>query len=148
MGIPSKPANLPLVGTSETPVKGASEKVVLSIKTRDNNCLTFTFYVVAKVICNLPLITPQGGIPKEFHTLPLADQEYAIPSKIDALLGLPIWIRIVEPTIIRSHSNNAVAQKTKVGYVIFQAPLNHESPSKTIITTTRAGLAATPHELT
>lgn len=48
----------------------------------------------------------------------LADPSYTKPGKINALLGT--WIKIVEPEILKSSTNNAMAQKTKLGYVIFK----------------------------
>lgn len=50
--------------------------------------------------------------------------------KINALLGVGIRIKIIEPEILRSKNKLAIAHKTKLGYVIFE---NKEDPYKQVI---------------
>lgn len=55
----------------------------------------------------------------------LADENFNKSGKINALLGVSIWIKIIEPEILRSDDKLAIAHKTKLGYVIFK---NEEDP--------------------
>lgn len=54
----------------------------------------------------------------------LADPEYNKAGQINALLGLGIWIKIVESKILKSPTSNAMAQQIKLGYVIFKTGEN------------------------
>lgn len=54
----------------------------------------------------------------------LADKNYHRPGKIDMLLGVSFWIQIVDANVERSQDGLAVAQATKLGYVIFQVEEN------------------------
>lgn len=133
------PTSLALTGTQETTVASSTAKVALTIKIGHNQCLAFTFYIVDKVICNLPIITPKGGFKTEVDKSKLADSTWATPGKIDALFGVQIWIKIVEPRIIKSLDGTSIAQSTQLGYVIFQNPPHHSK--KAMICTTRSGPA-------
>lgn len=140
LGLKTKRAALSLTGPQETTMESATESVQLSIKTINNQIISFTFYVVPKVICDLPVISPKNGPHNEFNAIKLADPGYLTPSPIDALFGLRVWIQILEAHIIRSKDRTAVAQSTKLGYVIFQEP---RSTQTRVIKTSRINVTRT-----
>lgn len=61
-----------------------------------------------------------SGIIKKWEHLKgqLADEDYHKSGKIHVLLGAGIWIRIIEPEIIRSSDQMTIAHKSKLGYII------------------------------
>lgn len=90
--------------------------------------ITAEFHVVRKITNYSPNTEKHEWRKIQNH---LADAKYNFPGKIHALLGISIWIQIVEPEIIRAQNQNAMAQKTKLGYVIFEAtddPYQLEKP--------------------
>lgn len=105
--------------------------------------IPFTFYVVQRVITDLPVIAPAMNIKAEFNHLPLADPDFFIPSEVDALFGVQVWIKIVQPTIIKASDESGIAQQTRMGFVIFQNPskTKGESRKEVQISTARAGPA-------
>lgn len=52
----------------------------------------------------------------------LADKHFNKPGKINALLGVTSWIKVIEPGIRRSSNEESIAHKTKLGYVILENP--------------------------
>lgn len=86
------------------------------------------FHVVENITHTLPR-RPVIKTHPEFNNLSLADPTYATPSEIEALLGVRTWIKIVQPEIVRSADNLAIAQSTKLGYVIFQAEREPPMPT-------------------
>lgn len=147
LGLKTSPAHLPLTGTQETIMTSSTAKVTLHIQLCSNQVIHSTFHVVKRVICDLPVIKPDTGRPSEFKDLQLADPHYLIPSEVDALFGLPIWIRIVSPKLVKSADGNAIAQQTKLGYVVFQSPITHiHTQAKARIAITQAGPVQQPDQ--
>lgn len=105
-------------------------EILLSIKLRDENIITDKFFVVK----NITSYSPNRNFQPTFWQFPenqLADPSYHEPGEIEALLGVAIWIQIIEPEIKRDEQNQALAQNTKLGYVIFenqQDPYHIENP--------------------
>lgn len=105
-------------------------EIVLQIKLRDGNLLEDTFFIVK----NITSYSPKSDYNPVQWDLPpnqLADTKYHQPGQIEALLGVGIWIQIVEPGIKKDKNNQALAQNTKLGYVIFkykQDPYQIEHP--------------------
>lgn len=103
-------------------------EVTIQIRLRDGGDTTERFHVVRSITSYHPMSKTNDWdhIREE-----LADPEYHLPGKINALLGVAIWIRIVEPEILRTRDNLAIAQKTRLGYVIFgnqEDPYQQERP--------------------
>lgn len=86
-----------------------------------NNVLS-KFYVVKKITNYCPL-----GTTDKWNKLKgrLADENYNKNGKIHAQLGVGIWIKIIEPGIIKLKNALVVAHQTKLGYVILE---NNEDP--------------------
>lgn len=90
------------------------------------------FYVVRRITCPLPTDPVDLNKYGEFSNLPLADPQYGSPGEIDALFGLGIWIKILDNGIVRSSDSLAVAQKSTLGWVIYQTEqeTNMELPTR------------------
>lgn len=105
-------------------------EVTVTIKLNDGTYLTNTFFVVKEITSYSP--DPNYG-GRNWIRLKgqLADDQYRLPGRIEALLGAGIWIQIIEPKIEREPGNQGIAHKTKIGYVIFENrddPYKFESP--------------------
>lgn len=114
------------IGIGGNKLGSAMGKCTLQIQIpKSKNYIEAEFFVV-KAITNYSPQEHNGewkGIKDN-----LADAEYNKPGKINALLGLGLWIKIAESEILKSPSSNAMAQKTKLGYVIFKT---NENPYET-----------------
>lgn len=138
LGLQQISTNQPFTGTLETSVAPATKKVTVQIKLDRSKSISCTFYVVQQVICHLPMVTPSGGTRREFKPLKLADPEYLVPAEVDALFGAQIWLQIVLPQIIKTKDEQAIAQHTRLGYVILQSP-QQTAQAVPRIYTTRVG---------
>lgn len=96
LGLKTHPTWLPITATQETATSGSTELTNLHIRISQTKTIKCTFFVVGKVICDLPIIPPAGRIKPEFNQLQLADPDYPTPAEVDALFGVQVWIRIVE----------------------------------------------------
>lgn len=104
-------------------------EVPVTIKLKDGTYLTNTFFVMKEITSYSPDTSDNGTWDKLRGQL--ADDQYYKPGKIDALLGVGIWIQIIEPRITKIHGNQGIAHKTKIGYVIFEKredPYQNEHP--------------------
>ncbi|XP_031637878.1 uncharacterized protein LOC116350268, partial [Contarinia nasturtii] len=103
-------------------------EVRLRIKLRDGGFLTEKFHVVKSITT----YQPRNTTPK-WNNLSgkLADEHYTQLGKINVLCGVGFWVKILEPKLLKSKNNLTIAQKTKLGYVIFESerdPYENESP--------------------
>lgn len=121
------------VGMGGANLGDAQGEVRATIQLKNGRAITTNFYVVKNITTYSPNVTAptQWNIP----TSQLADERFSEPGIIDALLGVGIWIQIVQPEIKRirgnESSNQSLAQKTKLGYVIFEDfedPYQQEEP--------------------
>lgn len=97
-------------------------EIWITVRINDKQFLFNKFYIVR----NITNYGPNDSV-KEWDYLKgkLADENYNKCGKIHALLGVGIWIQIIEPGLLRAKNNLAVAHQTKLGYVIFE---NREDP--------------------
>lgn len=82
------------------------------------------------VVENVPTLRDRC-VPKnvvEFKNLQLADPKFHMDRKLDALLGVEVWSKIVEPHIVKSKTG-LIAQKTSFGYAVCGAIRNAEIKS-------------------
>lgn len=68
-----------------------------------------------------------------FDHLELADKYYRGQAKIEALLGVKIWLQIIEPGVKRSPGELAAAQHTKLGWIIFRTERDPNMPESPYI---------------
>lgn len=85
----------------------------------------FKSFVVMRSIPVSQKIAFENNI-KEFKNIVKADPHYNQPAKIELLIGIDTWAEIVQDQIVRS-KRGLVAQKTKLGFVIFGAVADNKS---------------------
>lgn len=120
LGLRLTPAAMNIVGAHGQRIGQANGKVILPILLNPFRYFITTFYVVPKISKNLP----EEKIPSnpQLRTLTLADPHYQTPSEIEALFGIDVWVQILLPNVIYHKTRSiAIAQETKLGYVVFQA---------------------------
>lgn len=84
-------------------------EVSSKIELKNRKILTCNFFVVKNIT---------SYFPNSKHNWPnlkgqMADEGYNQSGKINALLGVGIWIQILEPGVIKSKNLLAIAQQTK-----------------------------------
>ncbi|XP_031639210.1 uncharacterized protein LOC116351270 [Contarinia nasturtii] len=103
-------------------------EVTLRIKLRNGKCITDKFHVVKSITT----YQPRNTTPKWTNLIgKLADENYTQLGKINVLFGVGFWIKILEPKLLKLENNLTIAQKTKLGYVIFETkkdPYKNEYP--------------------
>lgn len=126
MNLRPHPSKISFVGVGGNNLGSAVGEVDLKIKLPKGK-IAAKFFVVKNITNYIP---PRQKKEWTDNQIPLADNKYNEPGKINALLGLDVWIQIVEPHIIKATTKLAIAQKTKLGYVIFEAenPYRIEKP--------------------
>lgn len=97
-------------------------EIWLKIRLINGKIINNKFYVVKKITNYNPKEPKNEWIKLQGY---LADENFSKSGKINALLGVSIWIQIIEPEILRSEDKLSIAQKTKLGYVIFE---NEDDP--------------------
>lgn len=128
LNIKIQPERTTFLGLGGNNLGSSCGEVALTIKLRDGNYIRDKFHVVKSITsyCPHPNHLNWDRINSE-----LADKDYNQPGKINALLGVGIWIKIIEPEIIKTKDSLAIAQRTKLGYVIFENqhnPYDAEKP--------------------
>lgn len=129
LGVELEPNKISFIGVGGNKLGSSLGTSLLRIKVSNSDKpISAKFHVVKRITNYSPNSESYEWIKIQNH---LADAEYNKPGKIHALLGVEIWIQIIEPQIIHSKTKKAMAQKTKLGYVIFDAdndPYRLENP--------------------
>lgn len=135
LGLAPENISMKMVGAQDTVLGEARGRVVLQIAIpQSNKSIRSTFYIVPRITKNLPLFQIDQNKP-EFKALQLADPHYGIPNEVEALFGMRVWIQILLPNVIRTSDHAAIAQSTKLGYVVMQAGKQPSLPlSKCLLT--------------
>lgn len=122
LGLNSEKTSLSVSGVNSTKNHHITGKVTLQINfINSENCCKAIFYIVPWITKPLPEKRIQATEYKQFLSLSLADPKFHTTSAIEALFGIDIWIKIVQPNIKRSADNLILAQETKLGYIIVQS---------------------------
>lgn len=101
-------------------------EVRLKIELSDGRCMVEKFLVVKSITNYNPnCVEPDFNLS---HTQ-FADENFCKSGKINALLGVGVWIRIIEPEIIQSSDKRAIAHKSKLGYIVLQMKEIHTRSS-------------------
>lgn len=120
------PSETNFVGVGGNSLGMATGEIWLPIQLRSGACMVSKFYVVKHITTYCP-----RSVENEWAHMKdeLADPHYHQAGTIKALLGITIWIRIIESEVIKG--NSTIAHKTKLGYVILGTesdPYNNERP--------------------
>lgn len=118
------------ISGEEQYAKGAVNVQVTAWFEKDTKNSFFKPFIIMKSI-PVRSKTIRADPPPEFTELVKADPEYSKSGKISLLLGVDTWADIIQEQIIHSRAG-LVAQKTKLGFVIFGSVSNNG-------TTQRAG---------
>lgn len=111
------PEQITFIGVGGTTLGSSLGETYLSIKLNNGKRMWCKFFVVKNITSYKP--TGKNDTWKKL-TGKLADENYNQPGKINALLGVGIWIKIIEPQLLRSPIINSIAHQTKLGYVILE----------------------------
>jgi len=106
--------------TSVGTIMGTSKGIIkLKCQSIHSN---YTFQTEALIMSKLVNNLPSSNINKEnwsYHdNLKLADPDFNISGPIDLLLGADIYSNIILEGILRFNNNSALAQQTKLGWIL------------------------------
>lgn len=111
-----------LLGVGGTSLGSSLGEVTLKIKLKTGSSITSKFLIVKNITNYCPSTADHGWQQLKGN---LADERYNKQGKIHALLGVGIWIQVIESGVIKSSDNTAVTHQTKLGYVILE---NRDNP--------------------
>lgn len=115
----SKSAKITLLGVSGKPLGEASQKVELHIALPNSgDVIKSIFYVVKNITTYQPSASIKN-IKNLVKSIDLADPGFNDSKEIEALLGITIWIQILQPGMIKAADELAAVQNTKLGWVVF-----------------------------
>ena len=99
LGLKISKSSIKLIGAQDIKIGQVAGKVMLAMGIpNSDSILHCLFYVVPRISRPLPETKIQQD--KYLQRLQLADPNYGMPSEIDALFGIDIWLRILLPNII------------------------------------------------
>lgn len=131
LGLVPEKVSISMKGIKDTNVGDTCGRVTLQLHLPDTDeILTSSFHVVKKIAANLPLFKIDMNHYSEFTTLPLADPNWGVPSEIEALFGVRVLMRILTNKLIKGHDDHAMAQSTRLGWIIYQTqPIELPGPT-------------------
>lgn len=95
--------------------------VYLNIKVpNDDERIKAKFLVVNQITRSLPVSRATLDNYPELSNLKLADPTFGEPGEIDALIGINLWVRILQKEAIKSNDGLVAAQQTTLGWVIYK----------------------------
>lgn len=114
-----EPVATTFYGIGGTDLGSSYGEVNLKIQLKTGNFITNRFHVAKEITNYYPINAKEHDWSNIKDNL--ADDDYAKPGKINALLGVGIWIQIIQEGIVRSPDNKGIAHSTKLGYVIYES---------------------------
>ncbi|HBK83188.1 MAG TPA: hypothetical protein DDZ41_06255, partial [Flavobacterium sp.] len=120
-----------ITGIGESNKATSTSMVKLTIKPVFNS--EFTIQINAFVLKKLTGVLPEQKFEtnefEQFQHLQLADPCFNIPKKIEMIIGVDVYTNILQEGLIRTSAGKAIAQNTKLGWII-SGPV--PKPSKNI----------------
>lgn len=107
-----------LIGINGKPLGHSLGSIRLKMKFLDGESREDEFLIVR----NITDYAPRSWERNEtvLSGLRLADENYNLPGEIDMLFGLGLWIHIAQEGLKKDENCSLMAQKTKLGWVVFQ----------------------------
>lgn len=105
------------IGGTEKPVKGS---VHFQFASRFNSNVLYNVnsLVVDEITDNLPTAPVDISALPYLQGLPLADESFGTPGRIDVLIGASLFPHLLLPRVVSSNSSAPPAVQTVLGYVI------------------------------
>lgn len=109
-----------VTGLNTCPAAFASQKTILQLRScgSDNTELEEEFLIVKTITETLPNRRISRAECKHLNGLTLADPTYWKPGKIDALLGVQLYAKILQDGIRRGIKTAPVAVNTRFGWIL------------------------------
>ncbi|XP_071050711.1 uncharacterized protein [Onthophagus taurus] len=119
LNLPRKTASIPIsgVGSQRTIMSHGSVRINLFSKINNQTTFNDEALILPKLTSYLP---KKRSINLDFNldSFNLADPEYSSTTKIELILGVSIYSRIIEIGIIKNIDGSLVAQQTSLGWFI------------------------------
>lgn len=129
LGIRYTPSTTNITGIGNVNAMQGIGYADLHLQHRHENDMTVSvrLVVVPKIAARLPAQRLENCFKKEIPIIELADPQFWVPGKVDALLGAGAWVKIAEEGIIRKchHGMTFLAQKTLFGWTILGHTESH-----------------------
>ncbi|XP_018397720.1 PREDICTED: uncharacterized protein LOC108775764 [Cyphomyrmex costatus] len=125
-----KPASVPILGIGAHRSDVSNGRVSIEIISRINSA--FSLKLEALVLPKLTAYLPPTKIASthwpHIDGLRLADPKFAMPRKIDLVLGASVYAQILESGIRRGNGESPIAQKTALGWILSGQLSNDNDP--------------------
>lgn len=120
MKLPRRASAIPILGIGAQRNSVSNGLVSLTIISRVNSTISLEInaLVLSKLTAYLPPAQVEYSQWSHLQGLPLADQDFANPGKIDLVLGANVYSQILEEGLCRGRSSTPIAQKTTRGWIL------------------------------
>lgn len=120
LSLPRKATCVPIngVGSTQTCVSNGTTSVNIISKSDNNVSIVEETLILPKLTSYIPKQEPKT-IPVEVNSLDLADPEFYSNRRIDLILGVKFYSRIILNNIRKFNNGFLVAQETLFGWILF-----------------------------
>nr|XP_022908846.1 uncharacterized protein LOC111420154 isoform X2 [Onthophagus taurus] len=127
--LPRKPASIPISGIGSQRTSISNGIVTVQLSSQFNPFLSFN--EEALILPKLTAYLPQkysAQLPIELLNLPLADSDISSSKRIDLILGVSLYSKILQNGVKRSSDGSLIAQQTAFGWIL-SGVLSNQSQS-------------------
>lgn len=127
-----------ITGLNTSQAAFASRKTTLKLRSCGSNktVLEEDFFIIKQITEALPTRTVAKADYKHLRGLDLADPKFWKPGKIDALLGVQTFAKIIQEGVRKGHATAPVALKTIFGWVLLGSTSKRHTKDTTALTIT------------
>ncbi|XP_071052911.1 uncharacterized protein [Onthophagus taurus] len=120
LSLPRSAASVPINGVGSTRTCISNGLASIQLVSRRDGSISFEekTFILPKLTSYVPKVQSKS-IPPELKTLDLADPEFNSNRKIDLILGVKFYSRIIQNNIRKFNNGFMVAQKTLFGWILF-----------------------------